>query len=217
MWSVSGIFGGVPGTAARLLLPRSCVGCGAAQTWWCGICAQGAVPDPVVRALPGTNLVVAAAVPYENPARRAILAHKDRQVTALRGVLLAWLVEALRIHPATGPGAVLVPVPPSRRSRLSRGRDPLAEVVGAAVKAGFALAVDDPLRWSRQPLPQKGLDRQSRAENVAGALAARRAPAGPVLLADDVTTTGATLAEAERALRRAGAGVVGAIAMCYTR
>jgi predicted amidophosphoribosyltransferase len=209
--------GSVARAAVRLFLPRKCVGCAAVQTWWCAECAGRARLDPVLRELPGTDLAVAAAVAYADPARKAILAHKDRQITALRPVLRDWLAVALHAHPACGPGVVLVPIPPSRRGRLARGRDPLAEVVEAAVRAGFAFAMDRPLRWRSQPQPQKRLDRSARAANVSGRLAAGPAAPGPVMLVDDVTTTGATLAEAERALRRAGVGVVGAIAMCYTR
>ena len=54
-------------------------------------------------------------------------------------------------------------------------------------------------------------DAAARAANLAGALAVRRPLDGlPVVVVDDVVTTGATLVEAARALRDGGARVLGA-------
>jgi predicted amidophosphoribosyltransferase len=70
---------------------------------------------------------------------------------------------------------------------------------------------------------QKGLGRGARARRVRGSMRARSGPwparvAGrPCIIVDDVLTTGATLAEAARALRAAGAIVSGAVVVAATR
>jgi predicted amidophosphoribosyltransferase len=65
------------------------------------------------------------------------------------------------------------------------------------------------------------LDRWQRAQNLAGALGVRDAAAGlllkrPAVLVDDVVTSGATLAEAARALRAAGGRPIGAAVLGTT-
>ncbi|MDN4646243.1 ComF family protein [Arthrobacter sp. PsM3] len=70
---------------------------------------------------------------------------------------------------------------------------------------------------------QKGLGRGDRAQRVRGSMLVRRgmfAPkvnGQPCLIIDDVLTTGATLAEAARALGAAGALVRGAVVLAATR
>jgi predicted amidophosphoribosyltransferase len=73
---------------------------------------------------------------------------------------------------------------------------------------------------------QAGLDATARAANLAGALRAhppalrRLARAGRpvhVLVCDDVLTTGATAAEAQRALRDVGLPPLGVVAVAATR
>lgn len=68
---------------------------------------------------------------------------------------------------------------------------------------------------------QAGLDRWQRAQNLAGALGVRSAAAELLLkrsavLVDDVVTSGATLAEATRALRAAGGRPIGAAVLGAT-
>ena len=70
---------------------------------------------------------------------------------------------------------------------------------------------------------QKGLDRAGRTRRLRGSMRIRRVMTGPALagrpclLVDDVLTTGATLAEAARVLRSAGADVRGAVVLAATR
>lgn len=108
---------------------------------------------------------------------------------------------------------LLVPVPARRAALRSRGFDPtgqLARVASAQLcRWGFAARHAASLRYARAVADQAGLDVAGRAANVAGALEA--APGGAsladrtLILVDDVITTGATLAEAARGLRAAGA------------
>ncbi|MET4137005.1 phosphoribosyltransferase family protein [Pseudarthrobacter sp. PvP090] len=73
------------------------------------------------------------------------------------------------------------------------------------------------------PGGQKGLGRGDRAQRVKGSMRIRRglfAPAvtgRPCIIVDDVLTTGATVAEAARALRAAGGVVRGAVVVAATR
>ncbi|MEP6797352.1 MAG: phosphoribosyltransferase family protein, partial [Lapillicoccus sp.] len=68
---------------------------------------------------------------------------------------------------------------------------------------------------------QAGLGQEARARNLAGAYAVRSARTPGlvgrrVVLVDDVMTTGATLVEAARALRAAGAVVEAAVTLAAT-
>lgn len=74
---------------------------------------------------------------------------------------------------------------------------------------------------SRRVADQAGLNSVERAGNVRGAYVVARRWTGDVagrtvLLVDDVVTTGATLCEGARALRSAGAEVVGAAVVAAT-
>lgn len=87
----------------------------------------------------------------------------------------------------------------------------LLQADSVAADAGLAWAPC--LRGVRGVGDQAGLDRQARAQNLAGAFACRPAWRAVMLdarcvVVDDVVTTGATLTEAARALRAAGAASV---------
>ncbi|MFJ4866968.1 ComF family protein [Streptomyces sp. NPDC088757] len=124
---------------------------------------------------------------------------------------------------------LLVPVPSSRRSVRARGHDPTRRIALAAAarlrRAGRDARVAPVLRQRRYVADQAGLGARGRLANLSGALevvpggarllatgpaagrSAGRAAgrgteraAGTVVLVDDLMTTGASLAEAARAL-----------------
>jgi len=69
----------------------------------------------------------------------------------------------------------------------------------------------------RKVRDQAALPAAERASNLEGSMAASRSVMGrDVLLVDDVVTTGSTLREAARALRTAGATVLGAATIATT-
>lgn len=130
----------------------------------------------------------------------------------------------------TPPGALLVvPVPSNPAAVRHRGDRPL-ERLGAratallgtpAAPADLALAWAPCLRVVRGVGDQAGLDRRARSANLAGAFATRPGWAAAVrdarcIVVDDVVTTGATLTEAARALRTAGAATVSCATIAAT-
>ncbi|MFF4100256.1 ComF family protein [Streptomyces sp. NPDC001903] len=219
---------------AGLVLPGGCGGCGAARVLLCPGCAQalsGAAagrvrPSPRPAGLP----VVYAAAAYEGAVREVVLAHKERGALPLAGPLGAALAAAVEGAAAVGGGAapagrelVLVPVPSARRQVRARGHDPARRTALAAAArlrgAGVPARVASVLRQVRPVADQAGLGARERRENLTGALGVRRGggesiPAvARIVLVDDLITTGATLAEAARALRAASMGPVAAAAV----
>jgi predicted amidophosphoribosyltransferase len=105
----------------------------------------------------------------------------------------------------------LVPVPTSRRSRLSRGADVVDDLARCAAgllrAAGTDVSVHQALRVARRVADQSGLGARERERNLRGAFAVRSIrglEARELVVVDDIVTTGATVREAVRALAAAG-------------
>jgi predicted amidophosphoribosyltransferase len=163
---------------------------------------------------------------YDGPVREAVVAHKEHGVRALAGPLgsaLARSAEAAVGIARHGP-VLLVPAPSRAAALRARGDDPtrrLARAAGGRLRARVDLWVAPVLRMAPGTRDQAGLGAQERAANLAGAVrVAGRFTSYvrgvDVVLVDDVVTTGATLAESARALREAGALVVGAAVVAAT-
>jgi len=97
-------------------------------------------------------------------------------------------------------GLLALPVPLHRARERERGFNQ-AELLARQL----GLTVDNGLLRRRKNTPsQTGLSRSQRALNLASAFEVRRRPPECVVVVDDVYTTGATLHEIAKTLKRAG-------------
>lgn len=174
----------------------------------CPACLRRTTPPPVtrVRALGAVPALFA----YEGHGARIVQALKYRDGRRLVRPLAEQL--AARWDAAGGGGPVSVAwVPTSPARRRGRGYDQ-AELLARALARRLGAPAAALLQ--RRPGPaQTGLDRAARAG--AGYRAVTR-PAHPVLLVDDVCTTGATLRAASGALHGAGVALAGCIVVART-
>lgn len=170
---------------------------------------------PCITAPPAFERVHAAWV-YGAAIRDAISRWKNRPEPILAGPLGALLIEALATAPPDlGPDAIVVPVPSARARILQRGLNP-AGVLAARVARGLGYRLaSGALTVARLRERSRGLGRRDRAKHVKGAFQAHAhvIRGRPVLLVDDVVTTGATVAECAQLLRKAGATRVEVVAL----
>ena len=197
-----------------LLLPRRCAGCGDPGGYLCHRCREALrTPPQRIHTRVDPHVPVWSLGPYSATHRRVVLSMKEHRHLAVRRPLGAVLAAAVGFLQARGElvdAPVLVPAPTRPRSARLRGGDPVTDVCRAS---GLPLVAA--LRHRNSVADQVGLGVEKRWENLAGAVGLRVVPQGPVLLVDDVATTGATLAASSEVLFAAGCTVAGAIVICH--
>jgi predicted amidophosphoribosyltransferase len=201
-----------------LMLPVSCVCCGRAGPLWCPGCRPASDPEPVVLPSAAAHPPVFAAGEYGGALRSALLAFKERGQRGLAGPLAGYLSDAVDVsRQRLSELPLLVPVPSSRAAARQRGGDHLLRLA-AEVAPQNGLRVLPVLRLAGRGRDSAGLSAAQRSANLAHRMHSAPATADtPVLIVDDIVTTGATLAEAARALQAAGWQVGGAAVIAATR
>ncbi|MCP2258687.1 putative amidophosphoribosyltransferases [Streptoalloteichus tenebrarius] len=209
-----------------LLVPACCAGCGVAGVSWCPDC-HGAFgrPHPVHRPPLVRGPEAYAVGAYEGVARSAVLAYKERGRRDLADPLGAALAAALPLLPRAGPARDgvwwLVPVPSRGAAARRRGGDHVRRLATRCAAhlalSGRPAVVASGLRLARGVVDAVGLDAAGRVANLAGRVRPRPGglppPGTPVVLLDDVITTGATAAAGVAALRSVGVPVAAVLAL----
>ena len=170
----------------------ACVACRGRRRGWDGIVVLG---------------------PYADELRDAVLRAKRPAGERVAAALAALLVRRRRDTLAAWALDVVVPVPMHWLRRAARGTS-AADEIARGVAAGLGLPCRR-LLWRARATPmQNTLPVEERRGNVRDAFRARGRIAGRrILLVDDVTTTGATLAACGAAAVSAGAAAVYAAAV----
>lgn len=189
----------------------------------CPLCAlprpAGAPPrTPCGRCLrrPPPLIATIAPLSFDYPADRLIRSLKFGGRLLHARVLGGLLADHVLGHLTRRPER-LIPVPLHPRRLRERGFNQSLELARPVAKR-----LDVPLDWRscrriRSTAAQTGLTAAERRRNLRGAFAAAGLDGvRHVALVDDVITTGATVIEAARALRRAGVETVQVWAVCRT-
>ncbi len=228
--------------ALQLVYPPQCLTCDTLVTTDFGLCGpcwretafvSGLVCDDCGTPLPGDDpghavhcddcLTIArpweqgrAALLYRDNGRKLVLSlkHGDRLDLARPAAL--WMAKAA--VPLLKPDMLIAPIPLHWLRLLTR-RYNQAALLSAAVAHETHLAhCPDLLLRRRSTRSQEGRDREGRFRNVAGALCVHprhgdKLKNRPVLLVDDVMTSGATLAAAADACLAGGASSVSVLVL----
>jgi competence protein ComFC len=186
------------------LAPPLCARCGAPTAWpvrRCRECSGRRIAFRTAR----------AAVEYDARVRVLVSAWKERGLRDIGSLAAELIVESVPMPS----GRTITYVPPDGDRSLKRGHHPpvrLAHELGRR----WELPVRPVLERTRPLRPQRGLGRDERRHNVRDAFRASGAVGGPVILVDDVYTTGATVSSAASALRKGGAGPVDVVTFART-
>jgi ComF family protein len=207
----------------NLLLPITCCVCsaqvqkrrwgGACPDCWSSLipleppfCSQCGEPFPAIEGLCGFCLrgehafdFARSALLFTNTLREIIhhLKYADRVSLARPlGDILRQCLERENFA-----GDYVVPVPLHRARERTRGFNQ-AELIAARLGRPMSMRL---LRRKKNTASQTGLTRSQRQHNLAAAFEVRGEIRGSVILVDDVYTTGSTMNEAARTLKRAGA------------
>ena len=189
---------------------------------WCERCGQ---PEPHFGACrlcpnwPAALRSVRSAVWLDEGARPAVHALKYGGLPRIADDLAAAM---LPMRPLTDGPSALIPIPLAAKRLRERGYNQSEMLARALARQWRIPVLLDVLVRTRETPTQTALTPETRLANVAGAFEVRNAKCGmrngtagadfafgistfAFILVDDVFTTGATLAEAARALEQAGA------------
>ena len=213
-------------TILSTLFPDSCVGCGRSGTLLCAECARKIPPAPS----PEHDFITSVFAYRDFRIRALVRMLKYKNARHASAVFAPYLAAALAEFVGeegnflgSGP-TLLVPVPLSKKRRKERGYNQAELLVRGMLRhmpKGSAVLGNDILKKVVETGKQADITKRSvRLASLgdcfrASPEKAKEYAGRTIVLVDDVTTTGATLLAAHKALRAAGFKKVHALTVAY--
>ena len=209
-----------------LVFDSSCIICGDRESEFCVRCRQDWQSSP--QRIIGESFPVYSSIAYSDTAKAIVLSAKENGVKFSRSLVVSELcaaIKALVRESKLTTEIDLVPIPSSRQARARRGFDFISQITNILAKnlnedgkpsRFFARPI---LSINKRVVDQSGLSEPQRNDNLFGAFKVAKPlnSANPIIIVDDVITTGSTLREAVRALKERNLTVVGAATACATQ
>ncbi|KKU01406.1 MAG: hypothetical protein UX03_C0041G0005 [Candidatus Woesebacteria bacterium GW2011_GWE1_45_18] len=209
-----------------LIFPKKCFGCGREGKYLCSLCQEKlkmAKPICPVCGRPSAKGLthprccyelapdgLTSIWEYQGGIRGAILSLKYKFAYEVAGEIAELVVEKLTKKKVfLPPKPILLPIPLHGRRQNWRGFNQMEEIgrrVAGKMRWEF---IPDLIVKRKTSSPQTELKRKERVENVKGVFLINKKylplKPKPLLLFDDVWTTGSTIKEAAKTLKKAGA------------
>ena len=185
-----------------IVFPATCIVCGIKPKPLCPTC----LPSASLSKLQGFDFPVLAGFKHEGAIEKIIAGYKDQQLVSLEKPLGELVAEVLNEVELSQFSAIVTPAR-NRKNYRKRGFDPANRLVKLAIRGLAKPPKVISLSSTRRLEDQRRLGRLERARNVSESMRLDPKLSGPVLLFDDVLTTGSTLKEMARACRAAGVEV----------
>jgi competence protein ComFC len=199
-----------------ILFPKSCVGCNKTGSFFCDTCRQN-TPKPYEQ-LEGW---IHSLFRYRHKTVRDViwlLKYRNGHAVAkdLAPYMYDEIIELLTEKMTGDSKILLIPIPMTAKKKRARGfnqSEILAKEIWKQNKGFFTYT--EALKKTRETTPQaKITNKAKRLQNMRGVFSCKNKSlvAGrTVVLVDDITTTGATLKEARKALKQSGVKKIFAI------
>jgi predicted amidophosphoribosyltransferase len=210
-----------PAALTEIIFPSRCLGCRRLGIKICSQCRAFWHPH-IYRTLITTernSFPVYSAIEYSSVARRVLVSSKESGLFDADQLILQALMHSLSYLYGEIGIADLVPVPSRKSATRRRGRNFLLTHTLELSKNPRVLT-RPLLHHTRRVKDQTSLNAKQRQINLSGSFDCITMAGSahiPVIIVDDVVTTGATLREAGRALHAGGFTVLGAITACVAK
>ena len=208
-----------------LIYPTQCLGCYKGSSSLCDDCALYWTYQPsIVQKIP---FPIYAIAPYSIEVSRVVLLAKENGNVQAQSMLATAIAQSLAsATPQNFKECFLVPIPSKRSSIRRRGEKFLIPILSEVTKIMSSksethYSVAEILEIQRSVRDQSGLTSKERVANMKSAYrvklqvkSEKNFAANPVIIVDDVITTGSTMASAYRALKERNLTVIAGAAAC---